>query len=373
MKKRYCYLYLVFITEIFLIFSSNLYISCNFLYSVSSESNEFSQSKNILYFLQYPYSDFVDSDTVIDSIISSGYKTVIMDYSYDGSDQKAFTKEQIDKLKVNGIIPICYISIGEAENYRFYWEEDGNDWINESTGELNQNAPDWLGPVNPDWSGNYKVKYWRQGWKDIIKTYLDKILKAGFSGIYLDIVDAYYFWSDESEENKTGISYPVQDTAKWMIDFIKEIADYTREKSSSSNFYVFPQNGVFIVDDVGSQITDSGLFYYDLYYETISGVGVEDLFYTSIENEDGTFNFIKNFELTADDYASYKRRIELLNKLQGKDKIVFVVDYIDDKSGYKGENKERIDDFISKVKEEGFYYYIGTTDRSLDEINPVKY
>lgn len=295
-KKRQYLFVIYFLTIFFLI--SVFYISCNFNVTYSKGV--------ILYFLQYPSDDFADSDTVIESIISSGYKAVIMDYSYDGSDQKAFKKAQIDKLKENGIIPICYISIGEAENYRFYWEEDGNDWVNESTGELNQNAPDW--------AGNYKVKYWKQAWKDIIKTYLDKILKAGFSGIYLDIVD-----------------------------------------------------------DVGLQITDSGLFYYDLYYTTISGVGVEDLFYTSVENGDGTFSFIKNFELTEEDYLSYKRRIKLLKNLQQKGKIVFVVDYIDDKSGYIGENKERIDDFISKVKEEGFYYYIGTVDRSLDEINLIKY
>ena len=38
----------------------------------------------------------------------------------------------------------CYMSIGEAEDYRYYWEDD---WA--------ENSPAWLGGENPDWEGNY--------------------------------------------------------------------------------------------------------------------------------------------------------------------------------------------------------------------------
>ena len=63
------------------------------------------------------------------------------------------------KTKANGgqRLVISYLSIGEAEDYRFYWDPDWND-----------DPPDWLDEANPDWPGNYKVRYWDPDWQDII-------------------------------------------------------------------------------------------------------------------------------------------------------------------------------------------------------------
>jgi cysteinyl-tRNA synthetase len=51
---------------------------------------------------------------------------------------------------------------------------------------------------NPDWPGNYKVKYWETDWQNIIyknsDSYLNKILTAGFDGVYLDIIDAFEYY-----------------------------------------------------------------------------------------------------------------------------------------------------------------------------------
>jgi cysteinyl-tRNA synthetase len=79
------------------------------------------------------------------------------------------------------------MSIGEAEDYRFYWDES---W--------NTDEPEWLEAENPDWEGNYKVRYWNSYWKSIIygsqDAYLDKILAKGFDGVYLDIIDAFEYF-----------------------------------------------------------------------------------------------------------------------------------------------------------------------------------
>ena len=76
------------------------------------------------------------------------------------------------------------MSIGEAENYRYYWKPG---WA------LIQ--PPWLLGENPNWSGNFKVRYWEADWQRIIfgadDSYLKKILDAGFDGVYLDLVDVY--------------------------------------------------------------------------------------------------------------------------------------------------------------------------------------
>ena len=51
---------------------------------------------------------------------------------------------------------------------------------------------------NPDWAGNYKVRYWEQGWQDLIlsgpESYLNRITAAGFDGVYLDLIDAFEYF-----------------------------------------------------------------------------------------------------------------------------------------------------------------------------------
>lgn len=79
---------------------------------------------------------------------------------------------------------LCYMSIGEAEDYRWYWQPG---WTSD--------PPSWLGPENPEWPGNYTVEYWDPEWQGIIygspDAYLDRILAAGFDGVYLDKVDSF--------------------------------------------------------------------------------------------------------------------------------------------------------------------------------------
>ena len=107
------------------------------------------------------------------------------------AEYKTLTAADLQSLKTkqNGgtRILLCYMSIGEAENYRYYWQTD---W--------KKNPPLWLDQENPLWKGNYKVRYWLPEWKSIIKgnadSYLDKILDAGFDGVYLDIVDGFEYF-----------------------------------------------------------------------------------------------------------------------------------------------------------------------------------
>ncbi len=64
------------------------------------------------------------------------------------NDNEAFTSTEINSLKIKSSggkrLVICYMSIGEAEDYRFYWNSD---W--------NKNKPEWIEKENPDWKGNY--------------------------------------------------------------------------------------------------------------------------------------------------------------------------------------------------------------------------
>jgi cysteinyl-tRNA synthetase, unknown class len=145
------------------------------------------QVKNFLYLINPD--NFTTKTAFINAISATNYDLLIMDlYFHDGSE---FTATEIDQLKnkANGgkRLVISYLSIGEAENYRYYWQSN---W--------KPNNPTWIDAENPDWLGNYKVKYWTPEWQNIIygndNSYLKKIINAGFDGAYLDIIDAFEFY-----------------------------------------------------------------------------------------------------------------------------------------------------------------------------------
>ena len=163
-------------------------------------------------------------------------------------------------MQESGKIVIAYISIGEAENYRFYWNKS---W--------DTDPPDWIGKENPEWEGNYPVKYWFDEWKQIIFEYLDKIIEQGFDGIYLDKIDSFEYWSDVN--NGEGIVLSEEDAANKMIQFVLEIANYVRVEKGITDFYIIPQNGENILD-----FDENGT-----YLDAISGIGIEDLFYNGLE------------------------------------------------------------------------------------------
>jgi cysteinyl-tRNA synthetase len=79
------------------------------------------------------------------------------------------------------------MSVGEAEDYRYYWRS-----------EWKKDPPGWLDEENPEWEGNYKVHYWDTEWHSILYrsegAYIDRILDAGFDGVYLDLIDAYEYY-----------------------------------------------------------------------------------------------------------------------------------------------------------------------------------
>ena len=75
---------------------------------------------------------------------------------------------------------LTYESIGEAEDYRDYWQSG---WKSAK--------PSWMLGENPDWEGNYSVKFWDPAWQKIVYARVDAAIKAGYQGMYLDIVDAY--------------------------------------------------------------------------------------------------------------------------------------------------------------------------------------
>jgi cysteinyl-tRNA synthetase len=216
------------------------------------------------YWLQHPD---------LKELARSPYELIVVDYSADGTDERAFSAAQVQALKDAGKIVLAYFSIGEAEDYRFYWSDS---W--------RKDAPDFLGPENPDWPGNFKVRYWEAGWWDAaLRPYLERILAAGFDGVYLDIVDAYWFWHEEA-----GLD--LAETAENMARLVGEIAAYARARAGS-DFIVAPQNALGIIDSLSPRLRKR-------YLRTIDMVGLESLFFNIHSEEDQAYRLDKAEEFS---------------------------------------------------------------------------
>ncbi len=147
------------------------------------------EAKNFLYLIN-PGS-YSNKTGFLNALGNTDYDIVIIDAFYEGD---ILTAEDITSLKtkINGgnRLIIAYMSIGEAEDYRYYWQK-----------EWRSSPPSWLAGENPNWLGNYKVRYWDPAWQEIIyrndNSYLRKILDAGFDGVYLDIIDAFEYFENQ--------------------------------------------------------------------------------------------------------------------------------------------------------------------------------
>ena len=261
------------------------------------------------------------------------FDLLVIDYSQDGSEAYRFTAQQISTLKNSPGGPklvLAYMSIGEAENYRWYWN---NNWDADNDSNPDTGSPSWLGPANPDWPGNYKVRYWDSGWQSIIygssASYLDKIIETGFDGVYLDIIDAYEYWGPDGE---SGLNRPT--AGQEMVDFVKSIASYARITKGKPNFGVFPQNG-------------EALSSYSDYVQTVTGIGKEDTWYNDNTPQPSSYT---------------TEVIAHLDVFRQAAKPVLVIDYATESN--------LIDDFYSKAIAKGYVPY--ATVRGLDAltINP---
>ena len=153
--------------------------------------DEVSEAKNFLAFLNPE--KYNTKKKYLDAVRSTNYDMIFIDSEYNG---KPLSKADVDSLKEKangGRRMVCtYMSVGEAENYRSYWKDS---W--------NTDPPPWICEMNDMWEGNYKVMFWTKPWRDILfgseDSCLDKILSAGFDGVYLDVIDAYEYFEEQQK------------------------------------------------------------------------------------------------------------------------------------------------------------------------------
>lgn len=251
------------------------------------------------------------------AIGNTAFDLVVMDYAADGDDDTAFSAAQIEALKHSSggeTIVLAYMSIGEAEDYRFYWQpgwEPGD--------------PPWLGEENPDWPGNYKVQYWDPAWQAITLSYTDRLLDAGFDGAYLDIIDAYEYYLD-------GRPTAPED----MVALVAAIRAHAR--SRNPDFCIVSQNAAELVTLVPS------------YLDSVDGIGQEDIYY-GYDGDDVMTPPAVTLELEG--YLDIYRKAGAL---------VLTADY--------ATTPTHVDDAYAQSQAKGYVPYVTTRDLDTLIINP---
>ena len=251
---------------------------------------------------------------------NSTFELIVMDPSADGSIAGEWSAEQIQQIAASGKLPIAYLSIGEAENYRWYWQPS---W--------DTDPPGWLGPENPQWPGNFKVRFWVAAWQSLVFQSLHRIVDQGFAGVYLDVIDAYYFWSEEQQQR------PQADAD--MVLFVRSLADSLHAWGGGGRL-VIPQNGEFlpVEDDVEGQLDDD-------WWQAIDAIGVEDVFCPGEADEDNP-------------WAPDAERLAMLSEYRQHDKTVLSVEYLNTPAA--------IEQFRQAAQTHDFLPY--ATVRALDEL-----
>lgn len=190
----------------------------------------------------------------------SGRDWIVLDTTFAG--ETPWEQADLDTIRSGkaGRKVVAYLSIGEAEDYRPYWQSE---WV--SNGKRTATAPVWLGIENPDWKRNYQVKYWNADWQKLMLTTIDDTMARGFDGVYLDIVDGFETYEQGADGYQDDRMNPEtkQTYRRDMVDWVKAIAARARAKNPAA--LVIPQNGSQLVVDKD-------------FIEVINAQGIEDLF-----------------------------------------------------------------------------------------------
>lgn len=290
-------------------------------------------------------------DLKVERVAAAGHDLVVVDETLDegGNGNKARSLARLKRKPDGGRrIVLSYLSIGEAEDYRTYWHSA---WTAPETRSTNPvrligfnsaggnstrahfrfaggmsdkpllvptaAAPAWLGSENAEWRGNYNVRFWHPDWKSLVygqpMSALDRIIAAGFDGVYLDRADVYGLWRHEQPSAKSD-----------MIDFIAEIAAYAREKKPG--FLIVLQNAEELLANKRLR-------------HVLDGVAKEDLLYGMAE------------EGRANPDDEVQSSLRYLRQARTEGLPVLVVEYLG--------NLTDIASARNRIESEGFVAYFG--------------
>ena len=210
---------------------------------------------------------FEPDENIIAQIERSTYDMVVMEPIITEANNRDFPIAEVVSRFHNSSHPklvIAYIDIGQAEEFRTYWQ---NGW--------DVGNPEWIVGKDPDGWDTYTVAYWYDEWHHIWlgeDGYLQAILDAGFDGIYLDWVEAY---SDEkviAMAEKQGL-----DPREEIIWWVNDLAEFCRDQKPDC--IVIGQNAAELAADDDEYLGDE-------YLRIVDAIAQEQTWFDGAANND---------------------------------------------------------------------------------------
>lgn len=214
-------------------------------------------------------------------------------------------------LQKNGTLCIGYTSLGEAEDYRWYWKKIAD--------------KEYVLDENEHWKGNYYIDPRSKEWQTFfIRQVIPKVLNRGYDGIFLDTIDTgeYLEWLDP--DRFAG----AQDAMAHLIQAIRQ---------------AYPH--IIIISNNGLSILDRFVPY-------VSISLIEDL-YTSYDFTEQTYTL-------QDPKITLNWRKQLQSIVKQYDIPVITLDYA------SFEDRHYIKTLYERSRNDGFYPYV--TDIQLNTL-----
>jgi cysteinyl-tRNA synthetase, unknown class len=273
----------------------------------------------------------LDEDGAVENLAATEYDMLVIEPGHNFSEWAYDTRQIIDQLKAkpdgSSRLLLAYVDIGQAEDYRDYWQDD---WL--APTEDKRGHPDFLITIDPDgWSGNFPVAYWDDDWQSLwlgSNGIVADLARFGFDGIFLDWVEAY----DDDLVREVAKASDVSPENS-MISFIEKLGN--AGKAIDPSFLIVAQNAIYLID------TDP-----DRYAKAIDALAVEDTWFhgwgdSDWDDPDGGDQHDRH-----DDDYSTDARLSQITLYQKAGLPVFSVDY--------ALNKNNVAKVYSEAKDHGF-------------------
>ena len=183
----------------------------------------------------------------LDQLAAGPYQLVVVDLARDAG-AAYFTNAEIARVRATGKRVLAYFEIGSIEDFRPEYRT------------LRRVAPDLIANEWAEWPGEYFARYYDQRWWSmVVRPRVDRALRAGFDGAYLDTPLAY-----EQLDLAAAQGRDRDRLAREMAALIARISRYA--KDGRPGFLIVPQNSPELRHQPG-------------YPAAIDGIGMEELFY----------------------------------------------------------------------------------------------
>jgi cysteinyl-tRNA synthetase, unknown class len=261
---------------------------------------------------------YVLQNVVPSEIAAAPVDVKVVEATSDGANTM-FSASQVNTMRASRGVVVGYFSIGEAENYRDYF---------------NTLSPGMTGPVNPDWPGNFQVAYWTTEWRTICFDYCDRMIAHGFDGMYMDVVDEYNLAWAKTNVPGGGIT----NSGNAMIALIQSIRDHAHAQNPAFKIWVNGAEEMLYPNP--DHAVGPG------YFNSFDGMYKEEVFYSN-----GNLQSFGNYDFTAKN----------LQKAVNAGRPAIAIEYIT--------GAAKVANVKSLCAGYGIGYYIATPNLELDGVD----